>query len=317
MIFIQEIKKKIKYFIPHGIVEQRKQRWQKVQDEILLQQRIRENKIKEYFLSLANIDDPEILEIINYFKKYDKLIWWFPYFFSREYFPMDVDVYFCSVTKARYVIHENKKLYFPKSWESDVIRCYYNNLRREQDKDSPHRYETGAITVKEGDVIVDVGAAEGIWALTHAEKAKKIYLFESSREWVEALEKTFAPWKEKIIISNKYISDIDDRINTTRDTYFNSAEEINFIKIDIEGMELKLINGSKNILSRNNNLKVVLCAYHGDNDAIDLKQALEKNGYETEYSKGYMICSYDENLKEPYIRRGIVRARKNIWQAKD
>jgi hypothetical protein len=95
----------------------------------------------------------------------------------------------------RYVLHENKRLYFPEAWETEFIRAYYNGLCIEQDKDSPHRYEVGGYVVQEGDVIADVGTAEGIWALNNAEKAEKLYLFEHDREWIKVLCKTFYPRK--------------------------------------------------------------------------------------------------------------------------
>jgi len=155
-------------------------------------------KIRNYFLSL-NTDDPEILEIISYFNKYQFSV--FPYEFSRKYNASNIDVFFDKTTKTQYVMHDNKKLYFPEDWEIENIRAYYNGLRIEQDIDSPHRYEINGFIVQEGDVIADVGAAEGIWALTNAEKAGKIYLFEYNIEWIKALEKTFEPGKKKLLLS--------------------------------------------------------------------------------------------------------------------
>lgn len=132
----------------------------------------------------------------------------------------------------KYVIHEKKRLYFPKDWEIENIRSYYNNLCIEQDKDSPHRYETDRFVVQEGDVIADVGAAEGIWALHNAEKAEKIYLFECDKKWIATLQKTFEPWKEKYVIIDKYVSNTNDDKNVTLDSFLRK-KRINFIKADI------------------------------------------------------------------------------------
>jgi hypothetical protein len=85
---------------------------------------------------------------------------------------------------------------------------------------------------------------------------------------------------------------------------------INFIKADIEGAEVQLLMGSKNILSNQKNLQIVLCTYHRQNDAEELNQILIQNDFYTEYSKRYMLFTYDINLKEPYLRRGVIRARK-------
>ena len=151
--------------------------------------------------------------------------------------------------------------------------------------------------------------AEGIWALTYAEKAARIYLFECDSMWFEALHKTFEPWKEKVFFVNKFVSDTNDDGKVTLDEFFKD-KEINFIKADIKGSEIQMLKGAKSILSRIDNLSLLLCAYHGHDHAEIIKAILEKNGFETEFSNRYMLI-IDNDLREPYIRRGIIRARKN------
>jgi hypothetical protein len=261
-------------------------------------------------LSLSNsTDDPDISEIADYLKKYPLSM--FPYEFSRKYHAQDIDVFFDKTIKMRYVWHGNNRLYFPSSWEIENIRDCYNGLCIEQDMDSPHRYEADGFIVREGDIIVDVGAAEGIWALQNAEKARKIYLFESDWKWIKALKKTFEPWKEKTIIVNKYISNTTGGKNVTLDEFFRK-ERPDLIKADIEGMEIKLLEGGKCLLADNKGLKLLICAYHSKNDGREIKKILEKNGFKTEYSKGYMFVTDDKELEIPYIRRGLVRAVKDV-----
>jgi len=94
---------------------------------------------------------------------------------------------------------------------------------------------------------------------------------------------------------------------------FFGGKQIDFIKADIEGMEIKLLEGSKSLLANNNNLKLLLCAYHSQNDGTKIKAILEKNGFKAEYSKRYMLFIYNyKGLKKPYIRRALVRATKNV-----
>ena len=299
MTFARKIKKGIKWFIPYGIIIHRKQKtlgknFQKV------------HEIENYFLSLnAN----EIFEIVKYIKNHGFSI--FPYDFCQKYNPSDIDVFFDETNKTQYVMHEDKRLYFPEEWKTENIRSYYNGLCIEQDKDSPHRYDTEGFIVQEGDVIADVGTAEGNWALTHVEKAGKVYLFECDRIWIKALEKTFEPWKEKVVIVDKYVSNNNDDENVTLDSFFDK-ERIDFIKADIEGMEINLLEGSEKILANNHNLKLLLCAYHSKNDGKEIRKILERKGFKTEYSKGYMLFFYDKGLEKPYIRRGLVRAMKIV-----
>jgi len=299
----------IKWFIPYGIINYRKRSFHKYLTLFYEQRAQKQVEIKNYFLSLnPDQEDHEINEIINYFKKYKFSV--FPYEFPRKYQMTDIDVFYDKSSDFRYVMHDNKRLYFPKEWEDHEIREYYNGLCIEQDKDSPHRYEADGFVIQKNEIIADIGAAEGIWALNYADKAEKIYLFESDKAWVKALQKTFEPWKEKIVFVNKYVSNTNNGNNITLDSFFNE-KRIDCIKADIEGMEIKLLEGSKNLLANTNSLKLLLCSYHSKNDQMEIKEILEKNGFKTEYSRGYMLPICDKELDVPYFRRGVVRAVKS------
>ena len=310
MNLIPKIKNSIKWFLPYGIIYHRNQSVQRIFNEQNFQREQKEREIKDYFLSLNSnvIEDSEILEIIDYFKNYNRCTYWYPYSFTRKYFAVDIDVFYDKSSKLKYVLHNNKRLYFPESWDSEYIRICYNNLRIEQDIDSPHRYGTDVFTVQEGDVIADIGAAEGIWALSYVEKASTVYLFEHENYWMEALQKTFEPWKEKVVVVNKYVSDSTGDEKITLDDFFHD-KTINFIKADIEGAEVEMVKGGKSILERAGDISLVLCAYHKQDDAQVLKEMLENIGFRTEYSNRYMLCTMD-GVKPPYIRRGIIRAGK-------
>jgi hypothetical protein len=236
----------------------------------------------------------------------------FPYDYTKNYKPENVVVYMDDGKKMRYVLQDDKRLYFKRNWSEEQIQEYYNGLLIEQDMESPHRYETPEFHVSEGDVVVDAGVAEGNFALSIVEKAKKLYLFEVDKTWIDVLKITFAPWKEKIVIVNKYVSDNDNGRCITLDKFFGQ-ENIDFIKADIEGAEPQLLTGAKIILSRKIPIKIVLCTYHRHNDADVLNRILKEKGFHTEFSRGYMIYwpePYDK-LSPPYLRRGLIRAIKN------
>jgi len=265
-------------------------------------------RIRNYFLKLDRQNQPEeIREIIDFLKK--NLFHIFPYEFIHKYkLP---NVLYDNDCKMHYILHKGKKLYMPGEWNENECANYYKGLCIEQDADSPHRYETENYRVKEGDVIVDIGAAEGIWALENAGKASKIYLFECEEKWINALQKTFEPYNEKVEIINKFISNVTEENFVTFDDYFK-GQEVNFVKVDIEGTEREFLRGAKNILQNQKDIRLLLCTYHRENDEIVLKEMLENYGFATEYSKGYMLFlySYGKELKEPYIRRGLIRAKK-------
>jgi hypothetical protein len=257
------------------------------------------------YLSNLNANNEE-REILKYLKHHPLSM--LPYLYTKKYKPKDVVVYRDENLQMHYVLHDNKRLYFKKAWDKEQIKSSYNALLIEQDIESPHRYETADFHVSEGDVVVDAGVAEGNFALSVIEKVKKIYLFEVDESWIAALEATFAPWREKVVIINKYISDNDNDNCITLDTILGN-EKIDFIKADIEGAEPQLLAGAKAIFLRQTPMKVVLCTYHKHGDASMLNQMLTEKGFRTEFSKGYMIFLLDK-LVPPYLRRCLIRAMK-------
>jgi len=315
MKFVQKIRIYVRWFTPYGIIEmsRNKKMVNRMKRDLEEYQKRckKESDVRNYFLRLNKNEQPtEIIEIIEYLEKHKLSM--IPYEFTNKYHIMDVDVFYDASCKMYFVLHNGKKLYFPRSYKIAQVVEIYRYLRMEQDMESPHRYETEDYKVKAGDTIADIGTAEGIWALDNVEFAEKIYLFECERKWIEALRKTFEPWKEKVVIINKYVSNTNGKEKTTLDEFFKE-KTINFIKADIEGSEIELVEGSKILFSRSNDLKLLLCTYHNEGDEKKLKEMLESTGFETEYSKRYILVSlcYEE-WKEPYLRRGLIRAKKNI-----
>jgi hypothetical protein len=252
----------------------------------------------------------EYQEVIDYLKQHPLSV--LPYAYTEKYHPGDVVVYLDTEKKMLYVLQGGKRLYFKKGWDEKQVQFCYNWLLMEQDRLSPHCYETADFHVSEGDVVVDAGVAEGNFALSVIEKVKKIYLFETDETWIAALKATFAPWKEKVVIVNKYVSDNNKRNCVTLDAFFGN-EKVDFIKADIEGAELQLIAGASAMLSVQTPMKVILCAYHRHDDAEVLNQMLTEKEFRTEFSKGYMIFFYEmcDKLKPPYLRRGLIRGVKD------
>ncbi|MDR2424728.1 MAG: FkbM family methyltransferase [Prevotellaceae bacterium] len=295
----------IKKFIPRAL----RKKYGIYRESIVLCKRKKKLKLKiiKYLEKDSEYDISEKKAIIDFLKHNPFSV--FPYDYTKKYNSENIRVYTDSENGMKYVLHENKRLYFKKRMKENFIKICYNNLVREQDIESPHRYETTDFSVQEADIVADVGTAEGNFGLSVVEKAKKLYLFEVDEEWIEALKMTFAPWKEKVFIVNKYVSDNNENGCTTLDAFFVN-ETPDFIKADIEGYESNLLRGSKNIISSNDSIKIILCTYHRQNDAAELNRMLAELGFRTEFSKGYMIFVYDKTLSEPYLRKGLIRAAK-------
>jgi hypothetical protein len=204
-----------------------------------------------------------------------------------------------------YFVIEGKKIYFPQKIAvnglgSELLR----SLMIEQDKRSPHLYFSENVSLNNGGVFLDIGAAEGLITLLNIEKIKKAYLFECDQEWVEMLKKTFEPYADKVEIINKYVSEINDETHTTLDAYLDKHYEDSIcMKMDIEGMETEVIPKGIGKNMGNKNLKFVCCTYHKKDDAKILENIFKKYGYETEFSDGYLAKS-----EAPHFRKGIIRA---------
>lgn len=252
-------------------------------------------------------DDDERKEVIDFVKTRGVEV--FPYSFIDRYVASDILVYHDKESDLRYVLMDGKRLYFKRRWSANRIRRSFHDLSLEQDERSPHRYLSSEFDVSADEVLADVGAAEGNFSLSVIEKVKKVYLFESDPEWIEALEKTFQPWRDKVEIIPKYISDKNDQHNCTGDVFF-SERELTFLKIDVDGGERKLLNGFDDILSHRANLKVALCTYHQHDDERDFTDLLHQKGFSVKPSDGYMIFYYDKKIKAPYLRRALLRASK-------
>jgi hypothetical protein len=233
----------------------------------------------------------------------------FPYEFALKYKEKDIQVKRDESKALYYVMHGDKKLYFPESMSIEKIQNIYNSLLMEQDMKSPHRYLTKEFNITEETILADVGCAEGILALESIERAKRVYLFEYDTEWVKALEATFMPWQDKVTIVPKYVSDKSGSNTTTIDDYFRYIQGSLLIKMDVEGSEEAVLAGAAETLNREH-IKILCCTYHRQNDSEKFRQFFNSKGFQTEFSEGYMFFMQDKFIKPPYFRKGLIRAWK-------
>lgn len=236
----------------------------------------------------------------------------FPYSFNTKYKPVDVEV-FTDESGLKYVIQNGHRLYFTRQHSAVDIQWSYAFLNCEQDPDSPHCYANESCKVEQGDVLFDVGAAEGNFSLAMIEKVSKLYIFEADVAWIEALERTFEPWKEKVTIINKFASDHDSESTVTIDsiTKYLQKNSSLFLKLDVEGAEQSVLNGAMlSIGSGAFKVKAIVCTYHHPEDYENLSNFMLTKGFTVETTKGYMLFPYNNNLKPPYFRRGLIYCSK-------
>lgn len=267
------------------------------------------NKVVEYLEGIPPQSIPDDQkEVLEYIREHDISV--FPYNFPEEYDPSEIEIFQDAEIGLHYMMWEGKRLYFRSGLRKSKAVRVFNRLLLEQDVRSPHRYLSEDFDIAEGDVVVDVGAAEGNFSLSVVEKAGFIYLFEPDERWIKALEATFAPWKHKVRIEKKFVSDKTNANSVALDDYFPADQTINFIKADVEGAEADVLRGARKILSAEAALKVAICTYHRQEDGEILEAMLKEAGYSTSFSDGYMLYYYGRNnvVREPYLRRAVLRA---------
>lgn len=288
----------------------------KIKEQLIYDMNVPREKIEdifeieyEYICKLENkykkSQEKEILDIISCFKTKGIQIF-------GNYFP-EINRYkvYRDKDKTPFVIYENKRIYYPKSYLfiKDGEDEYVSDVFYEQYPGSPHLYISNKTTVSNEDIIIDAGACEGNFTIRFIDKIKKAYLIESDPVWVKCLEKTFRPYKEKVIICNKFLSRYDSDSTITIDSLVDN-EKIDFLKMDIEGAEIDALLGAKKVLSQND-VKCSICSYHKMNDEENIKFIMEALGYKTDVSSGYMFFAHDENIFDTLdLRRGIVYAYK-------
>ncbi len=306
-MFSNLIKKNLKRLIPRKFrsriiskIEQKKQ------DSYLTKLKL--NIIKFYDAKEDITREEE--KVLKYLSSHPISI--FPYDFQEKYSKSDIELIKDSTNGLYYVMHNNKKLYFKRSYSEAKIRSLYHGLQLDQDSESPHLYLTEDFNLNSNDVIADIGAAEGNFSLSNVETVKKIYLFECDEEWIEALEATFNPWKEKVVICNKFVSNLDRNDSISLDAFSKEHGDITFLKVDIEGEEANFLLGGHRFLQSERNYKIAICTYHKQEDEYEFTRLLESFGLHMKPSDGFMIFYHDHSIKEPFLRRGLLRAEKKV-----
>lgn len=184
-------------------------------------------------------------------------------------------------------------------------------------------------------VIIDVGSNIGLFAKSIAETTsyKHIHLFEPSREYFEESKKILKDFKN-ITFNNFGLSDRknvetlhkskDDNIgwNTlykkdpvqddsflqrmdsesvevvVLDEYYSHLDSVDFIKIDVEGYERQVLEGSWNIIKKFKPYLLIEVSWGKNHPEWDLN----KNTYEKLFSLGYERVEFDNATRDILFR---------------
>lgn len=237
------------------------------------------------------------------------------YSFYDEYMNADTAIYFDEESGLYYGIYSNRRMYLSRKYDTlEKAKEYFQYVCMEQDKRSPHCYLTEHFYISEGDFGIDVGTAEGIFALQVVDIAAHIYLIEADPDWCEALRLTFRSDQDKVTIIQGYASDRDEHMVLSLDRILGNRK-IDFIKMDIEGAELKALCGSEQLIRRCMP-KLAVCTYHYAEEEKKIRTWLETiGGYTVRNSVGYVVCQGRwelENIRDADFRRALLWAERDV-----
>lgn len=258
-----------------------------------------------YNLNKSKIKDLELLSALKFYSNNELSV--FPYLFKKEYNNLEFAV--TNENGFNYILFNGYKMYFKQNWSELSCKSYLKSLLIEQDSLSPHCYCNENFNVQNDETLLDIGAAEGNFSLLSINKAKEIFIFEYNNYWYKALEKTFEAFSHVIIIHKK--ADSLTSINTIAlDDMPELFSKKLFIKMDVEGGERNIFSGMEKLLSLNPNIRLAVCTYHGYNDAKEFEKYFKEKGFKTEFSNGYMLYYFANDLKPPFLRKGVLR----VWK---
>lgn len=274
----------------------------------VLDERIR-NKYFDEISGKSRCECLEMQEVIDYISH--KAVRMYCYSFYDKYMRNPEPVYFDEDKGLFYGLYQSKKMYLSKKYNSEEkAKIYFSYVCMEQDLESPHRYLSEMFEVEKGESGIDIGAAEGIFALQVIDKVNHIYLIEPDDDWLQALQMTFEPYMDKVTIIKAFVSN-GMKDNTVQLDRLFENKRLDFIKMDIEGEEFNALEGAVYMLEKNQ-MKLAVCTYHHALDYTKIRDFLTDRGYNCQHSQGYVICQGEWELEkdETDFRRAVLLAEK-------
>jgi FkbM family methyltransferase len=192
-------------------------------------------------------------------------------------------------------------LYFPISMP---LNSLYQVIEESLNPKDWHFFEIPQTKVEKDDIVVDCGAAEGLFSFLVASKCSKVYAIEPLPLFIEALEKTFSSTPNVEIIpvalsnesgsgfmSNDSIAssvnekgEIPIALQTIDNLFFNKGQKVNYIKADLEGFEIQMLEGAKETIKLNKP-KIAITTYHNKDHAELIEKILR------EYNPSYKFIT--------------------------
>jgi FkbM family methyltransferase len=182
-------------------------------------------------------------------------------------------------------------------------------------------------TPNQGDIVVDIGAAFGFYTIIASKRvgtSGKVVAIEAQRDSFKMLNRNiklnqltnvvplnYAVYSKetKVKLYNTYSimpvsagKSMNKFVEVNANTLDNILQEekiidVNWIKIDVEGAELEVLKGAHNVLSKSNDISLLI-EVHGRNNYRPLIELLDSYNFILEFEK-----SYDSGDKHLIVRK--------------
>lgn len=184
-------------------------------------------------------------------------------------------------------------LYYPRSFG---MQSLFQVIGETLYTSNWHNYEIPGTQVSRDDVVVDCGAAEGLFSLNIVGRCRRVVIIEPMPAYHQSLHETFKPYQNVSIIrcalsdeqGSGYITDdeirseltlqkpgVETPITTLDDLFHKKRSPLSYIKADLEGYEMKMMGGAVETI-REWKPKIAITTYHNKGDADRIRCFISK-----------------------------------------
>lgn len=182
-------------------------------------------------------------------------------------------------------------LFWPAELPLDALRM----VASEQfDRDDWHQYEVEETRVLPEDVVVDCGAAEGLFALRVATRCRRVHAIEPFPRFVQSMRRTLHGFPN-VTIHECLLGDrdgparlggegltamesargIEVPVRTLDSLFPAGGEDPTYLKADVEGAELRVLAGARALIRRRGP-RIAFTTYHAPGHAADIAALLRE-----------------------------------------
>lgn len=219
----------------------------------------------------------------------------------------------CNLAGDEYIVKFNNTphtLFWPKKYSLTNLQQIISETFDSKDW---HFYQKEHTTIESGEIILDIGTAEGLFPLTVIDKCTKVIIVEPNKIFIKSLKKSFSNYLDKVEILNYAVGNQSGVINFSEDSLEGQVtadcnnqiqiekidnlipqdQKISYLKADIEGFELEMLKGAAETIKRNKP-KIAITTYHKENDYKEMILLIKS--FVPEY-KYYYKGIYEEEPK--------------------